>query len=202
MPYETALLRPYCTLQDVQDVTGNREEDGVELTLKAINKASRLIEDLTEIVFWFHDHTTTPLSIKRHNVVGKTIFLGLPVLTLTEIKIDGEVANLTEFEIDGRYIQSLVTFAYPFTSKMEVKGTSGYALSQAVGSGGEVLPPPTLPATIARAATLTAAAISGQWLRERIGLDGSKDTMLETRIPGEVEALLKKWKRKHTLVGF
>lgn len=202
MPYETLLVRPYCTLQDVQDVTGNKEEDGIEQTLKAINKACRLIEDLTETVFWLHDHTTNALSIKKHFVVGTTIFLNNPVITLAEVKIDGEAADLTEYEADGRCIKSTTNFAYPFTSKMEIKGTFGYVLAEAVGSGGEVLPPPTLPATISRAAILTAAAISGQWHRERVGLDGSKDTMLETRIPGEVESLLRKWTRKHRLVGF
>lgn len=202
MPYDTTLLRPYCTLQDVQDVTGDREEEGVELTLNAINKACRLIEDLTESVFWFHDHTTTPLSIKKHLVVGSTIFLTNPVISLAEIKIDDLVSPLTDYEADGRYIKSATLFAYPFTSKMEIKGTFGYPLAQTVGDGGEALPPPTLPETIRRAATLTAAAISGQWHRERVGLDGSKDTMLETRIPGEVESLLRKWTRKHRLVGF
>lgn len=202
MPYETTLVRPYCTLQDVQEVTGNSEEDGVELTLKAINKACRLIEDLTEVVFWFHDHTTTPLVVKKQFVVGTSIFLNNPIINLAEIKIDGEISDLAEYEGDGLIIKSATNFAYPFTSKMEIKGTFGYVLATTTGTGGEVLPPPTLPATINRAATLTAAAISGQWHRERIGLDGQKDTMLETRIPGEVESLLKKWKRKHRLVGF
>lgn len=205
--HATVLVRPYCSLADVQGITGNTEVgDDTERTLKAINTASRLVEDMTETHFWFRDHTSTPYRVPNNYVVGGTVFLPFPVITLTELAIASSVQDLSDMEFgDGeRYIKATSAFGgVPFTDKMEIKGTFGYALADPlVDDYGDILPPAGLPEKVRRATMLTAAAVSGLWLRERVGLDGSKDTILETRIPNEVTGLLSRFKYKSRLVGF
>lgn len=204
--YETTLLRPYCTLLSVQQVTGNSEADGVEQILRSINEASRLIEDQCETDFWFHDHTETALKVAQGSIVGKVAFLPYPILSLTEVLVDDLSIDLaeTDFDVGKPYLRSVITDwgSIPFTGKMLLKGTFGYILSDPPVLNGLVQPPTNVPESIRRAAMLMAAAMSGLWHRERVGIDGDKTTMLETRIPGEVDSLLKKWKRKGRVVGF
>lgn len=202
--YETTLVRPYCTLEDVQEITGNDDPDSVERLLRAINSASRMVEDECSRDFWFHDHATEGLKIEKAAVIGTTVFLPFPVLTLTEVTIDGEVADLEaiEFVVGEPYLKQSTSWgSYPFTSVMILKGTFGYELPAPVVD--TMLAPPTnIPESIRRSTSLIAAAFSGLWNRERIGQDGSRDSMLETRVPSEVATLLRKWKRKGRLVNF
>ncbi len=204
--YETVLVRPYCTLQSVQEVTGNSEEDGIEKTLRSINEASRLIEDQCGAGFWFYDHTSTPFKVPQGSVIGKVAFLPFPVLSLTEVTVDGIVVDLAETDIDvgEPYVSSLVTDwgGSPFSGKMLIKGTFGYVMSPPDPNNGLALPPSNLPESVRRACMLMAASMSGLWHRERVGIDGEKTTMLETRIPAEVDSLLSKWNRRGDLVGF
>lgn len=59
-----------------------------------------------------------------------------------------------------------------------------------------------VPASIRRATILTACAFSSEWRRERVAFDGSRESLLETKVPSEVNELVKPWIQRGRAVGF
>lgn len=224
------LLRPYCTLADVQNFIGNSQSDITSLLQDSINQASRMVEDMCGRWFWFLDYSSTAYTVPRPRVVGNIILLPFEVLTLTEVAIDGVVQASDTYDyragertivrvygsgVSSSYDSSTSQAETPvaidwldgqLTGTITVKGTFGYAL-ETTGSGEGAtpvitVPPPLLPYQIRRATMQIAAAISGQWRKERVSLDGQRDSILETRIPTEVDGLLKKYKVSGELTNF
>jgi hypothetical protein len=62
--------------------------------------------------------------------------------------------------------------------------------------------PTFIPASIRRATILTACAFSSEWRRERVAFDGSRESLLETKVPSEVNELVKPWIQRGRAVGF
>lgn len=60
----------------------------------------------------------------------------------------------------------------------------------------------SIPASIRRATILTACAFSSEWRRERVAFDGSRESLLETKVPSEVNELVKPWIQRGRAVGF
>jgi|SRR6185503_10888249 len=84
------------------------------------------------------------------------------------------------------------TKAYPdrTLTKVYLKGTFGYALV----SSSTAVTPVDIPEKVKRAATLTAAAISGYMRKEIMGMDGERQSLMDTRIPPAAWALIKNLK--------
>jgi hypothetical protein len=147
------LVKPYCTLEDVQRETQNKDTDDVPDFIEAINQASRFIDDYCRRDFLFHDHTTEPLSVIPSWCASNVIYLPWPVLTVTEVSISdgrGNVAVLSPDRYvienaprtstgkiikDGRWKQGDVYDAsglipqkvIKLPSRIQIKGTFGYA---------------------------------------------------------------------------
>jgi hypothetical protein len=82
------------------------------------------------------------------------------------------------------------TKAYPDPALYTVtlKGTFGYALA---AEDDTTQSPTNIPATVKRATTLIAAALSGLNRKEVVGLDGDKIGLMDSRIPKEAWDLIK-----------
>lgn len=191
------LTRPYCSLAQLQDHIGNADPDKQDLLESAINRASRFVEDKTGTDFWFHDHSTTALTVNRRDVLGDQVLLPFPIITLTEVSNDGEVLvegvdNDYFFEVGERAIQGLAAFgSIPFVGTLTVKGTFGYTLDTVDPTN---LPPPTIPGTINQAAILIASAYSGLWQKSVRSLTGGTDNYFVQDVPKEALTLLKSFK--------
>lgn len=198
--------RPYCNLADVQGVAGVTDSEYDDTLIEAINSASRMVEEMTGRNFWFNDHSATPYKVSRKSVIGPIALLPFEIITLTEVGVDGVLLDLADlnYDVGGRSIESTVSFGdYPFTGKMELSGTFGFPL--AVDDNDDpvlTLPPPTIPSTVRRAAILIAAALSNEWRKERVAPDGSRESLLEVRIPSEVRTLLRQWDIRNRLSTF
>lgn len=217
MPVE--LSKPYCTLNEVQDECRQHatEADVVDKISTAINRASRAIDEMCSRDFWFHDHTSSALPVSRRQVVGASIFLPWPILTLTEIKENGFVvqANNYNFEAGTRQIEKVSTMllgqiqgdplqsaAYDEEPRwmmpgggntITLAGTFGYALADTDPTKN---PPPAMPSRVRRACVLIASAWSGENRKEQVSPDGQKVNVLDVRIPPEAKTLLSKYVRE------
>lgn len=205
------LDRPYCDLLDVQEITGNSESEAADTLRRAINAASRLVEDETGRGFWFYDHAETAYAVPRKCVVGEFVSLPFPVITLTAATLDGVAVDVGALYLSDQQdstttlVNSTDWGAIPFTGAITLTGTFGHALIEASEEEGSPDPaqtaPPTIPASVRRATALIAAALSNEWRRERVALDGSRESMLETRIPAEALTLLRRYSIKRRYAG-
>lgn len=95
------LIRPYCTLEDVRVECKNSTTDNDELYLRCINLASRYVENICKRDFSYHDHTTTPFRVARHQVLGRDIILRWPVINITDIRVwyDPTVQSIPEYSL-------------------------------------------------------------------------------------------------------
>lgn len=192
MPTVT-LERPYCTLAELQAETRNKDSDKEDWFKQCINSASRMCERLTKRDFWYHDHTSTALKVKPSWIVVDRIALPWPIISLTEVK-ENDVVLDTElgedyFYEDGSKVlfrASGLWYKLKYKTTVELKGTFGYALTT------DTEPPPTMPPDVRRACVLIAASWTMQNRREIVGYDGSKMTILESRVPDEARELLKR----------
>lgn len=180
-----------------------------------INAASRAVDEFTQKDFKIHDHASTALSVLRRWVIGNTIWLPWPIVTLTEVKENNivvdpawyyyevgrqSIARITnslpvalgmpvvgEFSSDGDTIGAGPRWTTPggvFT--LTVKGTFGYTATTTADV------PPTLPPTVRRATTLIAAAWTMWNRKEVVGMEGSRQSILDSRLPKEALLLLEK----------
>jgi hypothetical protein len=198
----THLYKPYCTVEEVQGMIGNNDPSLLDLLADAINQASRLVDETCGRDFWFHDHEDTGYQVPRSGVCGRVILLPFEVITLTEVTLDGSVTDMSTVSYEAG---SMAVFgqtdwgALPFLGTIVVKGTFGFSVAPL---NTLTTPPTNHPSSIRRATLLTAAALSGEWRKERVGLDGDRQSILETRIPPEANTLLTPFKIRSRAVGF
>ena len=194
-----SLYKPYCSLLDVVQTAGNSEPELVDVFTDAINRASRRIDEVCGRDFWSHEHAVEPYIVARKHVVGKLVLLPFEINTLTEVKLDGVELDLASIS----YAQGDTFFEYasnlgsiPFTGELAIKGSFGFPTTALT------TPPATVPASVRRSAILIACAFSNEWRRERVAFDGSRESLLETKVPSEVNELLKPWLQRGRGVNF
>lgn len=187
-----ALLYPYCTLEEVQKETRNKDAPFEDWFRTCINSASRFIDDHTRRDFLFHDHTASPLKVRSHWVASADgIFLPWPILTLTGITQNSIAIDPDNYTFDVG--ESVITHAtaWPankFPAKpLYLTGTFGYALE---ASQGATKPPVGLPGSVRRACVLIASAWTVQNRKEVLGPDGAKESLLDTKVSEEARKLL------------
>lgn len=221
------LDRPYTSLLEVQDECRNHadaEVSGVnpkDKIARAINLASRFIEDHCHRDFLFHDHTSSAIAVQRRWIVAAEIFFPWPILTITEISENDVALDPSQYYFDAGQSQltrlgNSVALGGGVTSGSIYNPTNrgnGLLDEQSplwtMPGGGNTLrikgtfgyalaetdptknPPPTVPPRVRRACTLIAAAWSGENRREVVSVDGQKNSLLDSRIPREAAELLK-----------
>lgn len=199
---DATLDKPYCTVEEVQGIIGNDDASIISRLIDSINQASRLVDEMCGRDFWFHDHSATPYQVVRANVSGRVILLPFEVITLTAMTQDGAAVDMSTvgYEVGSRTIFGQTSWgAYPYLGTITVTGTFGHGLAL---YNPTTTPPASLPAPIVRATSLIASAICGEWRKERVGIDGDKQSMLETRIPSEATSLLAPYRVRGRAVGF
>lgn len=191
-----ALINPYCTVEELQEELKNTSQDLTGELERAINAASRWIDDYLGRDHLYHNHATSPLSLAYGSryVVADTIFLPWPIITLTAITQDGEafIADddyFTRINLDGTQNQIILTGSewapgYPPDGDIQLTGTFGY-----VQAGTENVPT-GLPPTINQVCRLVAAAFSGHNTKDVVGIDGGKTAVTDKTIPKQVYDIL------------
>jgi hypothetical protein len=193
------LYKPYCSLEDVVQAAGNSEPEVSDIFIESINLASRRIDEICGRDFWSHDHLTDPYIVPRRRVIGNVVILPFEINSLTEVKLDTieiDLASLSYAEGDTFFEYSSNFGSIPFTGELAIKGDFGFATTLLTA------PPALIPASIRRATILTACALSSEWRRERVAFDGSRESLLETKVPSEVNELVKPWIQRGRAVGF
>lgn len=203
------LLRPYCTLADVQQETANNESTREDTLKQAINDASRFVDQHCRCDFWKHDHTASPLSIPNDWVAGDQIFFPWPIVSLTKLEDITSEDNPIELDTDTWHAETginsvtgaaekrgLVTSSSRFTIykhqvSLRATGVFGYAL--AAGNPTDA-PPTNLPTAVKRATMLIAAAYSGVWKKRWRDPNGDQQETLVTNVPKEAFNLLSRWR--------
>lgn len=189
------LSTPYCSLVDLQRELKNEDADADELTLarheQCINRASRAAELFCGRDWTYHNHASSALTVKQRWIILKSIYLPWPIKTLTAITIDGVTEDTDDwrFEVGGKEVERVGAWPeWPFDNQdfIQLTGTFGYTHP-------DLTEPPTdtaFPEAIRRAVTLIAAAWTGDYRKEVMGLEGGKESMLVTDIPKEAKRLL------------
>jgi len=188
----STLSRPYCSLSQVQRELGNHTPEIEDKLKDCINAASRAVDRICGRDFWFHDHTSSGYVVPRARVMGELVMLPFEVRTLTEVVLDDEVVDAEDYDyqVGKRVIELLegTWGASPFRGTLTVFGTFGFPLAECAS---EQVPPPTLFAEVSRATTLIAAAWSHEVRKEQVAITGERISLLESRIPPEVNGLLR-----------
>lgn len=215
----TTLYKPYCTLRQVQKETRNKDAATDDWYRECINAASRSLESFCLRDFWFHDHSSSLLTVKQAWVVEDRIYLPWPVITFTQAVEAGTAVASDQViaEVGSRVIlkngfwkfydkfpvqtQPVINEEFPdspdtlnrgaFGERITLQGTFGYVLESV---DPEEKPPVDLPADLSRACTLVAAAYTMMNQRELVGIEGDRQSMLDSRIPKEARTLLCKYK--------
>ena len=181
----TSLVYPYTSLKAVRKETKNRDIDKEDWFKECINDASRMVEEFLRRDFRIHDHSLEALQVPTSWVVGDTIFLPYPILSLDAVLINNQEMDtgLWGFQNNdlekggscivrgaGRYWSDNWELRYfgqegkPLTRNhsydttrmtLALRGVFGYAWPDGTASVS-----PNIPTRVKRAATLTAAAIS------------------------------------------
>jgi hypothetical protein len=205
-----ALDQPYCSLLDVQKETKN---SGIELTdwyHTCINTASRWVEEHCRRDFRFHDYSEIPLVVQRRWVMGDTVYLPWPILTLTKLwvysdrtigKTSSDLWAAADYyaEIDERKQLGKISSEsgdfgpYPFKLNMELEGTFGYLNADDDGID-ETTIPLGLPTSIRKATAVIAATISMERRLEQTNLEGNRIELIELNIPTDVYKMLNKYR--------
>lgn len=206
----TTLVQPYTTLERVRNELKNQDSYEEDWLKQCINDASRIVEDYCNRDFWYHDHTSAPYTVPVEDIICENIYLPWPVISLTKIESDdvevdsdgwivrnpknnkGTAVVERHGGIDwlwsGRSIkQKIILGTAAAPPLIKLTGEFGYPIT------GVEVPPDGIPDQVRRAATLVASSVSGLWQRENVGLDGTKVSVLDTRITPEAKMLLKKW---------
>ncbi len=158
---------------------------------RAIDRASRWVDDYTGKDYFFHDHSVTPLVLTQFDqrILGNTIFLPYAnVLTITEVSVDDTVLVVTDDYIVGQGSKMGQIFRasgeWVASAGASIKGTFGYAQASSD------LVPTGLPQTIKTATRWVAAAMSGRNKLDGLDANGQPASMVLTEIPEKVFKLL------------
>lgn len=188
-----ALKNPYCTVAQVQAELRNTEATLQTQIEDAINQASRWIDDYLRRDFFQHDFSATPLRVSKWDqaVFDEILFLPYrPVIELTVVKEGDTIltVDVDYFVKEGRLIRLGGKWAVgePPEEDIELTGKFGYAQAASTDV------PTDIPPQIQRAAILVAAAFSGHNQKEIVGLDGSKEQVIDKNIPKAVFDILGK----------
>lgn len=199
----TTLLRPYCTLRDAQTEAGTNDPDSALDLILEINKASRWIDDHCKRDFLFHDHSTTAFVVPESWCALGVIYFPWPIITLTEIKVGGELfapslyrhsrrpsSATSKIERDGVWLSaSAPSVGLPgatlhrMAPLIELKGTFGFAPASVKPNEN---PSPDLPAVVSQACAAIAAIRSGQVRREITGPGGTREAITVRSVPKSV----------------
>lgn len=168
--------------------------------MRAIDRASRWVDEYTHRDYFFHDFTTDPIIFDQFSDGvyvdgnGRTIvFLPYsPIISVSEISVSGTVQVVGDHYSVGARGQDGVIYATSGWAlgsgqTIAIKGTFGY--SQGVTPDHSSVPV-GLPGKVTIATRLVAAAFSGHNRKEFMGLDGSKETVINTEIPKTVFKML------------
>jgi hypothetical protein len=195
------LNKPYCTLLQLQKELKNTDADDEDAIKDwhhdCINRASRLIDEYCQRDFWFHDHSSTVLEVPARQVHGRRIDLDSPIITLTEIVIDGDVIHVDDYRFNVgdmaiTYLAHVPFIDYEANTWLTLKGTFGYTIASSTQ-------PPTdakFPEGVRRACIIMAAAMTGDLRKEVQALDGTKVSLLDTSIPKEAKSFLQRHRRR------
>jgi hypothetical protein len=194
-----SLLRPYCSVDELRAFIRNDDPEIEDRLVESINNASRYIEDTTGRDFTYHDHATTAYQVKRQDIIADQVILPFEIITLTQVISDGQeqIARAGDYTASYDYCYDagsrILTHIDSWGSIVAVKGTFGYALA-ATDSANQ--PPPTLPGRIKEACKQIAAAMSGLWQKQKVGLAGT-ESFFVTSVPREVKDLLRPYVLSH-----
>lgn len=175
MPTAEALTNCYCTLDDV--VTELNKSDSPNALFqarahKAINEASRLIDDYCETNFYKQDFSTTfyDLRYKDHVKESENLYLFLPLASITSIEEDDTILTANQYVLDGlaRLIRVDATSGDPrdWGSKVRIKAKFGYLDPNACSASGWS----SLPSVIRK----QCAVMSSYLMGERVFNDSSE----------------------------
>ncbi len=201
-----ALYKPYCSLLELQKECRNIDTVQEDWFRQCINMASRGVEGFTRTDFWYHDHATSPLSVRRSQVFGDGIFLLWPVITLTSVTENGETVPVDEYYFDAgsSKIQRLsVASALGILgadvardpkwvlpgggNTLTLTGTFGYVLDDVNATD---VPPNNLPALLRRACVLIAAEWTRKSQREVVTVGGTVAPLPFGETPKDVQSYL------------
>lgn len=213
-----ALLRPYCTVADVQREAQNTSADDKDVFATEINKASRRIEEYCMRDFWFHDHSSTPLIVSPHWCALNKIYLPWPIITLTKVEVsEGPDSEWTELDAtsyitepataprgrakivrSGNWLRddSVTPGLAPaarttIPRRTRLTGTFGYALD---GTNPQTTPPPGMPQEISTVCAVLAAVSSGLWRKEFTDLSGQRQSTTQRSAPKDVMQMLDRYR--------
>lgn len=201
------LANPYCSLADVKQtlklpLADTSKDDEL---IKAINLASRFIDDRQRRDFFYHDQTTAPLIFNRFSpsLAGRELFLPYdPIISITEVKVGTIVLVMdADFTAQGSILYnyfadwipyypntgnvgSEIIQAAPVATLVSVKGTFGYAQATIADV------PTGIPQQIRFCAQEIAAVFSGHHRKQVAGLDGTATEILTSSIPKTVLDIL------------
>jgi hypothetical protein len=186
-----SLKNPYCTVAQVQAEIRNDQVTLVNQIEDAINQASRWIDDYVGRDFFQHDFSVTPLRVSTWDqaVFDETLFLPYrPVIELTAVQ-EGDTLLAVDVDYiakEGRLIRLGARWVVgdPPDNDIELTGKFGYAQTAVTAV------PADLPDQINRAAILVAAAFTGHNRKQIVGLDGSKEEVIDKAIPRTVFDIL------------
>lgn len=209
----TALLNPYCLLRDVQAEASNTYPDDANDFLVEINKASRWIDQHCRRDFLFHNHASAALTVPASWCAGNVIFLPWPIITLTEITVEGITLPADAYAFEnvpgetsgkiyrnadwlardsyGVGLQAEKVISLPL--RIQLTGTFGYRLAETTPTA---VPSPDIPADITQACAVIAAVRSGKLKREiTVAGGGARETITVRSIPKDTMATLSRYRR-------
>lgn len=169
---------------------------------RAIDRASRWVDDYTRRDYYFHDYSVVPLVLDERSpwVFGEEIMLPWPVLDLD--RIDHGTTTLTggtdyTSGISGSDSGTIYSHigAWHITRPdglLTIFGQFGYRQESAPGVYSSAVVPAGLPAKVTEATRKVAAAFSGHWRKEIIDPEGGAHQVAMNEIPSEVYKLLGK----------
>lgn len=195
------LVKPYCTVAQVQKELRNSDADAAGWLEDCINAASRYVDDWRGRDYWFHDHASSPLVIRgaMESWLDDTVLelLYSPIITLTRVaegstvlvaetgyvirraRAGYDMENDALIRIGGSWLKGYTT-----ADAISLTGTFGYySVSTQIMS-------PDTPPNINKATILIAAAFSTMDQKDIISADGMRDRIATKEIPRQVAALL------------
>jgi hypothetical protein len=204
-------INPYVTLQELCDelkrplpsADGNLsapKKEALEDELKrAIDRASRWVDDYTRRDYFEHNYSVVPLEIDENweYVFGDKIFLPWPVLELDRIDLGSTTVEETEYRAGSGSNQYQI-FSYfghwnPTRpdAVVTIYGRFGYSQTVAATYSSANVPQ-GIPAKITEATRKVAAAFSGHWRKEIFDMEGQGHEVAVNEVPQEVYKLLGK----------
>lgn len=174
-------MSAYCTLDDVRRETKNSSANLDSLYEACIAQATNWIDQYCGRSWQTQDYDEdAPYTLSPTAVLGDELFLPWEPRGENALQVFLEDTELEVSFVAGRRVVLASALAYPFTAQLTIRGSGGYSVSE-------------IPAPIRRAAVLIAAVFSSEKRIEQIGFDGSRTTLIDTRIPQEVKDLLKRY---------